>query len=77
VNGFEAGTVCQSGLAGKAEWVDHDNHNYNSKNLLAVISSCGLHLSKVHSRCNTDDRQRLKRVRRRLTMVDITPSPTR
>ena len=37
--------------------------------LLAVINSFGLHLSKVHSRCNTD-RQRLKRLRRRLTRVD-------
>jgi len=45
------------------------NHNYSSENLLAVIDSFGLHLSKVHSSCNTD-RQRLKRVRnrRRLTI---------
>jgi len=45
------------------------NHNYNSQNLLAVIGSFGLYLSKVHSRCSTD-RQRLKHVRRQLTRVD-------
>jgi len=53
--------------------VDCDNHNYNSATttikrtwyftrLLTVISSFGLHLSKVHSRCSSD-RQRLKRLR--------------
>jgi len=38
--------------------------------LLAVISSFGLQLSKVHSRCCTD-RQRLKRLRRRLTRPPV------
>jgi len=45
------------------------NYNYNSYNLLAIVSSFGLHLSKIHSRCSTN-RQR-RRVRRRLNMSVI------
>ena len=45
------------------------NYNYNSYNLLAIISIFGLHLSKIHSRCYTN-RQR-RRVRRRLNVSVI------